>query len=98
MGATAVALGLPSQGARGKFKGATKGTSIASRILSKKFPRKLSRAIILPPTLKNPRATSAVVGRIAGRWVPIVGWGLLAYDAVSIANCMKKCMDEPCSN
>ena len=33
-------LGKPNQGACGKTSSATKGTSLASRLLSKKFPEK----------------------------------------------------------
>jgi hypothetical protein len=28
------------------------------------------------------------VGKAAGRMVPVAGWGLLAYDALKIAECM----------
>jgi hypothetical protein len=28
------------------------------------------------------------LGRAAGRWVPIVGWGVLAYDAYRIGSCV----------
>lgn len=90
IGSAGVGLGLPVIGARGKFAGATGGTSIASKCLSKWLPQNLGRAI-WAPTLRNPLATSAVLGRVLGRWIPVVGWGLLAYDAISIGSCVSNC-------
>jgi RHS repeat-associated protein len=92
LGAGAVASGLPVLPTRGKFGGATPGTSVASAGLSKLFPQRLPFSLPAP-TAGNLLARSAVVGRILGRWVPIVGWGLLAYDAAMIAKCTADCVD-----
>ncbi len=92
LGTAGVVTGLPIK-TRRKPMGATQGTSIASKYLSEKFSKKLGSRV-LAPTLKHPFAKSAVVGRIAGRWVPIVGWGLLAYDIGSIGFCVSKCLQE----
>ena len=94
LGAAGVGAGLPLIPTRSKFMGATPGTSVASKYLSKMFPKRLSRRL-WAPTLKNPLAKSVVLGRVLGRWAPILGWGLLAYDVVSIGKCVDDCMKEP---
>ncbi len=70
--------------------GASKQTSWISSKLSKCLPQRLPKAL-WAPTLKNPRATTAVLGRFIGRWVPVVGGVLLVVDGVSIASCTYKC-------
>jgi len=92
LGATGAGLGAPILAAGGKPEGATQGTSIASKYLSKWFPQKIGST--WAPTLKNPLAKSAVLGRVLGRWVPVVGWGLLAYDAIKIGQCVDECMSD----
>lgn len=75
---------------------ASPGTSKASTYLSKKLdktiinkgfqklPGVLRKAPVgVPKVLGGKGARMAItksVGRFAGRWVPVVGWGLLAYD------------------
>ncbi|WP_410221845.1 RHS repeat-associated core domain-containing protein [Pedobacter sp.] len=59
--------------------GASKGTSLLSKELSKAFPQKMPVRL---PTISN-RFTlkfTNVLGRFMGRSIPIVGWGILAYD------------------
>lgn len=87
LGAGLSAAGQPLLATRGKLWGATAGTSIASQYLSKIFPKVLNSSV-WAPTLANPLAQSAVVGRILGRWVPVVGYVLLAYDAVEFVDCV----------
>jgi hypothetical protein len=78
---------------RGKFAGATPGTSIASRGASAVFgqtrlPFRVPTAVGNPLTLKmRIRATSSVA-RVVGRGIPFVGWGLLVYDAFKILQCV----------
>lgn len=78
---------------RGKFAGAVPGTSIASKGASALFgstrlPFRLPTLVGNPLTLSaGIRATSSVA-RIVGRGIPVVGWGLLAYDAAKIAQCV----------
>jgi hypothetical protein len=82
----AAITGAPLLSTRGKFEGATKGTSIASKYLSK-MPGK--SPFPLPAITGYPRVLGGrgmrvmltnVVGRFIGRAVPILGWGMLAYD------------------
>ena len=78
--------GAPILSTRGKFEDATKGTSIASKYLSK-FPGK--SPVPLPTITGYPKALGGkgmrlmmtnVLGRFVGRAVPIIGWGILTYD------------------
>jgi RHS repeat-associated protein len=78
---------------RGKFGGATSGTSIASRGASAVFGQ--TRLPFQVPTLVGNPLTgslavrgSASVARIVGRGIPVLGWGLLAYDAAKIVQCV----------
>jgi hypothetical protein len=97
-GGAAAASGLPILPTRAKIGGAPRGTSIASAGLSKLFPGRLPRRLPAP-TWSNPFARSAVLGRVLGRWLPLVGWGLLTYDAIQIARCVNECLEEDaCEN
>ncbi len=75
--------------------GSSPGTSFASRTLSKLLPQRLPWSVPAP-TLVRPLARSPVLGRVIGRWVPIVGWGFLAYDAYRIAECIAECKNGQC--
>ncbi len=92
--AATAASGLPViPKPRGGFAGSSSRTSIASSGLSKVFPQRLPFSLPAP-TLNNPLARTRVVGRFIGRWIPGVGWALLAYDAISIAKCTSECQDD----
>jgi len=65
---------------------ASRGTSFASKYLSKLFPRRL-KFQIRTPRIGHLRSATPVVGRALGRFVPIVGQGILAYDAAKIGMC-----------
>ncbi|MCD8440900.1 STM2901 family protein [Tenacibaculum finnmarkense] len=86
IGLTAVLSGLPFIPTRAKFKGATKGTSVASKYLSKipgNFPVRLPMATGLPRIIggKGMRISlTKVIGKFVGRTIPFIGWGILAYD------------------
>jgi len=76
-----VVLGQPWVGKRFIMPGSSPGSSIASTLLSKiplKSPVRLFAPVI------NKAGTRWVgtkfVGRFVGRWVPFVGWALLAKD------------------
>lgn len=73
--------GQPLLPKRFNTPGATKGTSFASKYLSK-IPGQLPLGF---PTITNSgiRFTKSI-GRIAGRAIPIIGWGLLATDVAII--------------
>lgn len=96
LGASGAALGSETIGkpfqTGGSQSRASKGTSIASSYLSKRFPQRLSRQIPTP-RIGHLRAGTPVVGRALGRFVPILGWGLLAYDGISISTCTANCME-----
>lgn len=78
----AVLSGQPFLKTRTKFEGATKGTSVASKFLSK-IPG--TSPIPLPTVTGTNFSNLRVmftknIGRFVGRSVPIIGWGVLAYD------------------
>jgi RHS repeat-associated protein len=91
VGGSMVVLGQPNIGKPWAAPGASEGTSIASKYLSKALPWRLPFGVPAPTTA-NLFAKSAVAGRILGRWVPFVGWGLLAYDGAKISYCTYTCM------
>ncbi|MCK4165381.1 hypothetical protein HFK89_23765 [Ralstonia pseudosolanacearum] len=85
--AAAVIAGQPFLSTRGKFAGATKGTSplsIASRnLLNKQMPFRMK--MITGRSLSTLRiATTRNLGAWVGRTVPMVGWVILAYDVEEI--------------
>ncbi|MBX3238280.1 MAG: RHS repeat-associated core domain-containing protein [Chitinophagaceae bacterium] len=82
----AVLAGQPFLDTRGKLGGATKGTSVASKYLSKipgTSPVPLPTVTGVPKMLGGQGmrvAFTKVLGRFIGRAVPILGWAVLAYD------------------
>ena len=93
-GVGAVAAGIPIQALKpvGAL-GSSPGASIGSTVLSKLVPVRLPFSIPTP-TFANPAARTALLGRALGRFVPVVGVGLLAFDATSIALCVDSCLNE----
>jgi RHS repeat-associated protein len=88
----AAASGLNVLETRGKFEGATKGTSIASRASSAvfgqtKLPFRVP-TIVFPAPFRAAIRLTPSVARIVGRGVPVVGAALLIYDAARIAQCV----------
>lgn len=85
----AILTGQPVLPTRGKFGGATKGTSIASRVSRALFDYDLERNIL--PTLSNKSILTLRfrmvnnLGVFIGRWTPLVGWAVTAYDVVKIS-------------
>ncbi|MDR4504842.1 MAG: RHS repeat-associated core domain-containing protein [Candidatus Scalindua sp.] len=83
---TAILTGAPLIPKRFNTPGSTKGTSVASKFLSKisgSIPVGLPTITGFPRILGGNRlrvSLTTAVGRFAGRTVPIVGWGVLAYD------------------
>lgn len=85
--AAAVLSGQPFLPTRGKFGGATKGTSVASvasrHLLKQKLPFALPT--ITGASLSTLKVTfTKSLGGFVGRLVPGVGWTILAYDVVQI--------------
>ncbi|MGH9663494.1 MAG: hypothetical protein ACRD9L_03605, partial [Bryobacteraceae bacterium] len=88
--AAAILSGQPWLATGGKFSGATSGTSLISSFLSKVLPQQLPIAV---PTITNAGLQyTTVLGRALGRWVPIAGWVLLAYDTLPAANNFIDCV------
>jgi hypothetical protein len=88
-GLIAILAGQPLLPTRGKFGGATKGTSIASRVSRALFDYDFERNIL--PTLTNKSILKLRfrmvnnLGVFIGRWTPMVGWAVTAYDVVKIS-------------
>lgn len=69
---------------RAKFVGATKGTSIASKTLSKALPQTFTKMFGKKVGVQIAKKVGTnVLGRGLGRLVPVVGWGLTMYDATN---------------
>ncbi|WP_310634424.1 STM2901 family protein [Paraburkholderia sp.] len=85
----AILAGQPVLPTRGKFGGATKGTSIASRVSRALLDYDFERNIL--PTLTNASILKLRfrmvnnLGVFVGRWTPLIGWSMTAYDVVKIA-------------
>jgi len=85
----AILAGQPVLPTRGKFGGATKGTSIASKVSRALFDYDFERNIL--PTLTNKSILTFSfrmvnnLGVFIGRWTPMVGWAITAYDVVKIS-------------
>jgi hypothetical protein len=83
----AIISGQPIIPTRGKFAGATRGTSPASLALSRTLNVRLPFRL---PTLTGASLRTLRVsftnnlGRFAGRTVPVLGWAWLAYDVSQI--------------
>jgi len=69
--------------------GATEGTSVFSSTLGSWLPTRT--ASTWAPVLGHWSARSAGAGRIVARWLPWVGWGLLAGDVASFGGCLATC-------
>lgn len=85
----AILAGQPVLSTRGKFGGATKGTSIASKVSRALFDYDFERNIL--PTLTNKSILTLRfrmvnnLGVFVGRWTPMVGWAITVYDVVKIS-------------
>lgn len=85
--AAAVLSGQPYLPTRGKFGGATKGTSVAS-VVSRHLLRQ--RLPFVLPTLTGASLSTLKLtftrslGAFVGRLVPGIGWTVLAYDVAAI--------------
>ena len=74
---------------RFRTPGASSGTSIQSKVLRILFPQRLPRRVYTPST-RWPWPRTAGVGAAAGRWLPLVGYGMIGYDMVRIIRCLTK--------
>ncbi len=95
-----VASGQPISGTkRFRTPGSSRGTSLAGMAADRTFGRTRFPAGARLPTIVGGPGTGrrlAIAGtrsvaRFAGRAVPVLGWGLLAWDAINFGLCIKKC-------
>ena len=95
LGVIAVILGQPLiPYPRSGLQGSTGFTSPASSFLARIFPQRFPGVRFPAPTLANPGATTPVLGRALGRWVPILGWVLTTPELIIVASCFDDC-EEP---
>jgi len=84
----AIIAGQPILPTRGKFSGATKGTSVVSVVARRTLNYDLKYRIlptITNKSIKNLRVLfTRNIGTFVGRTVPVVGWSILAYDITVI--------------
>lgn len=91
---TVAGVGLPVLGAEvipkdRLLQGTTERTSVLSRYLGRWFPQRVPST--WTPIPGHWLARSPVAGRIAARWLPYLGWGLLAGDAAAFVGCLTTC-------
>jgi len=86
--AACIILGQPTRPTRGKFAGATKGTSIASemarRHLNFELPFRLPTFTNASLRTLKPKFVNNL-GAFVGRAVPVLGWAIVASDVATIA-------------
>ncbi|MEQ4530955.1 MAG: STM2901 family protein [Mixta sp.] len=90
LGAAMILVGDNSIAVSGKFKGATSGTSYASRAARRitlrnrlRLPFGLPTIVGYPPNVRL--ILTRKLGTFIGRTVPVVGWVILASDISTIA-------------
>jgi len=91
--AGAVAAGQPITPKRFVTPGSSSATSPLSNALNSK-KRFAGGMRPWAPTNARPLARTPFVGRFFARWIPILGWGILTYDANAIRACTSKCLDD----
>jgi len=85
LGSALFVLGLPTLETGTKFGGSTWGTSLASKYLSELLPYRLP--VRVPTPTRAGFVKSRILGRVLGRYVPVVGTGLLLNDAAQVVLC-----------
>ncbi|ACR29059.1 Hypothetical protein bglu_1g19500 [Burkholderia glumae BGR1] len=87
-GVILILSGWPLLPTRGKFAGATKGTSVASVMARSVFRFQFKRRVLPTLTLESIKSFRVILTRklsvFVGRAVPGLGWVLLARDAFMI--------------
>ena len=90
VGTTMVSVGQPTVSKPFVTPGTSPGTSPISEMLSKALPHRLPFRVPAP-TAARPLATSPVLGRVLGRWIPWIGWGLTAEAIREYIKCVQNC-------
>lgn len=96
LGFSGFVFGQPIGAKRFVTPGSSPGTSPISKSLSKMFPQTLPFQV-RTPTWNRPLAKSNKIGRILGRWTPIVGAGIMIGDFFIIRSCANTCYDGACN-
>lgn len=91
LGAGMVAAGQPIIPKPFVTPGSAPGTSPASVAASRLFGRAKLPFPVPAPTATNLGARSASVARVTGRYVPIAGYGVIAYDLYDLGACLSEC-------
>lgn len=86
-GASAVDGSVAAMPKRFTTPGSSWGSSLQSTYLSRWFPQRLPRSVYTPNPRRWPWPKTNVAGRVVGRWLPIVGYGLIGYDLYRIYRC-----------
>jgi hypothetical protein len=73
--------------------GSAMRTSIASKYLAPLIPGKFPNRV-WTPRFGNPNVFTKSIGRAVARWIPGLGWALLAHDAYRFGDCMLRDKEE----
>jgi hypothetical protein len=95
IGAGLSVAGQPFLPTRGKFRGATLGTSPASVAARNVFGDARSPVPLPAPTRNAPFATTYRYGVAAGRAAPLIGYVIIFSDARSLDYCVASCLRPP---
>ncbi|RYG90101.1 hypothetical protein EU803_15820 [Loktanella sp. IMCC34160] len=86
-GASAVDGSVAAMPKRFRSPGSSWGSSMQSYYHSKLFPQRLARPVYTPNPRRWPWPRTPVVGRAIGRWLPVIGYGIVGYDLYRIYRC-----------
>ena len=95
---TIIVSGLPTQAKRFVTIGSSEGSSIAGKMTDAilgemKVPNQPNQwaAPTWKCLCKGVIAKSPSVSRVVSRWIPVIGWAKLTYDASGLAGCLCGC-------
>lgn len=90
---TAIGAGAPVVNKRFVTPGSSPRISLASKYIPRVLPKGFQTlpGRVWAPTAVRPLAVSKVTGRVIARWIPLVGWGLMAWDVARIGRCAARC-------
>ena len=85
--ASLLSLGAPTISKPFVTKGSAPRTSIASKYIAPLIPGEFPGRVWTPRP-GNLKVFTKSIGRAAARWIPGLGWALLAHDAYRFGDCM----------